>query len=311
MKILVTGTSGFIAPRLASKLIDMGNRVWGLERYVTGRTMYKTDERINRVFGDLSDHLAIRKIVEMLQPEVVFHLAACSPVAYSYERPDEVIRTNYLGTVNLAESCLRKVDHFKHFIMAGTSEEYGNQKKFPIKETAELNPNSPYSCSKASATTYLKYMHDAFDFPMTICRPFNTYGRIGTTHFVVERIIVQCLKSCDYLRLGDPKPIRDMLYVDDHVNGYIQVFTQPDKSIGETFNFCTGIGISIKELVAKIQDKTGFNGQVVWNTIPKRPLDIEKLVGDNSKAENILGWIPKYSLDEGLTLTINEIKRIY
>lgn len=282
--------------------------MYGLERYVTGRTFYRKDERINRVFGDLCDHHAIRQIINSIQPEVVFHLAALSPVAISYEQPTIVNSTNYLATINLAEACMRQVDGFKHFIFAGTSEEYGNQEAFPIRETARFFPNSPYAVSKVAANHYLNFMHDAYDFPVTVCRPFNTYGRVGTTHFVVERIISQILQGSDILYLGDPLPVRDLMFREDHVDAYLTVFGNPEQSIGEAFNFCTGEGFAIMELVSLIIEKTGFKGRVIWNSIPKRPLDIDTLIGDPTKAQQILKWQSKYSLSEGLELTISELR---
>lgn len=310
MKILISGTTGFVAPRLARKLVKLGHDVWGLERYVTGRTNYSRDEPFNRCFADLNDMHAVRCLISKLQPEVVFHLAALSPVALSYEQPEIVNKTNYLATINLAEACMKLVSHFKHFVFAGTSEEYGNQKNFPIREDAPLHPNSPYAVSKVAANLYLEYMRDAYGFPITICRPFNTYGRVGTTHFVTERIIVQMIKNAKTVKMGDPEPVRDMVYVIDHVDGYLAVLEHPEKSIGEAFNFCTGRGYTIRELVTIIARLTGWEGNLRWHTIPRRPLDIQTLIGNNNKAANLLSWKPKYSLSEGLDLTIRELRKL-
>jgi dTDP-glucose 4,6-dehydratase len=302
-KVLVTGGSGFIGSHLIPKLRDLGCDVYSLERYVTGRYVLGSRRTIKTIFGDLCDLFAIRKIIREIQPDAVIHLAAISAVSYSYDHPNEVLETNFLGTVNLAESCLREVPHFKHFLFAGTSEEYGNQETFPIKENAELRPNSPYAVSKVAADKYLRYMHAAYDFPITILRNFNTYGRKDNTHFVVERTITQMLKE-NVIRLGDPSPERDFLYIDDHVNSYL-VCLGNSKAIGEVFNFCTGHSVSIAQLVSLIKKLTNFRGEVIWNTVPKRPLDIAKLLGDYSKAEKLLGWKPKYTLEEGLKLTLD------
>jgi nucleoside-diphosphate-sugar epimerase len=256
---------------------------------------------VKTIFGDLRDHFAIRKVIREVQPDAVIHLASISPVSYSYDHPIEAIETNFLGTVNLAESCLREIPHFKHFLFAGTSEEYGNQENVPLKETAKLHPNSPYAVSKVAADKYLQYMHDAYDFPVTVLRNFNTYGRKDNTHFVVERIIVQMLQG-NVVRLGDPTPIRDLMYVDDHVNSYLACLDS-DKAVGETFNFCTGRGVSIAQLVELIKQPTGFKSEIIWNTIPKRPLDIAVLIGDYSKAKRILGWDSKFTLETGMKLT--------
>lgn len=303
MKLLVTGGSGFIGSHLIPKLVELGHDVYSLERYVTGRYVLGRQRVVKTVFGDLRDHFAIRKIIREVHPEAVIHLASISPVSYSYDHPIEVIETNFLGTVNLAESCLRQVSHFKHFLYAGTSEEYGNHENVPVKETAELRPNSPYAVSKVAADKYLQYMRDAYDFPVTILRNFNTYGRKDNTHFVVERTIVQMLRG-KTVRLGDPTPVRDLMYVNDNVNSYLTCLDS-EKAVDETFNFCTGRGVSITQLVELIKQLTGFESEIVWNTIPERPLDIAVLVGDYSKAKQILGWEPKFTLEEGLRLTID------
>jgi nucleoside-diphosphate-sugar epimerase len=306
MKCLVTGSSGFIGRNLASALLEKGHDVYGLERYVTGRTIFKT-HGLKTVFANLNDPFATHQAVRSVRPEAVFHLASLSPVAFSYDHPNEVMETNFLGTVNLAESCMRE-GCLKHFLFAGTSEEYGNQESFPINERAKLNPNSPYGVSKVAAENYLRYMRQSYDFPVTILRPFNTYGRTDNTHFIVENIISQALQNSQVI-LGDSSPVRDFIYVTDHVDAYLSCFDQPDASIGETFNFCTGRGTSIKELAQSIFSLVDFKGEVFWDAIPPRPLDIHCLVGDNSKAREKLGWKPRISLEEGLAKTVAELKR--
>jgi nucleoside-diphosphate-sugar epimerase len=302
-KVLVTGGSGFIGSHLIPKLLDARYDVYSLERYVTGRYVLGGCRMAKTVFGDIRDYFTTRDLIRKIQPDAVIHLASISAVSYSYDHPNEVLETNLLGTINLAESCLREAPHFKHFLFAGTSEEYGNQETLPIKENAELHPNSPYAVSKVAADKYLQYMRDAYDFPITILRNFNTYGRKNNTHFIIERIITQMLKE-KVVTLGDQSPIRDFLYVNDHVNSYLTCL-QKEKTIGETFNFCTRHGTSIAQLVNLIKKITDFKGEVIWNTIPRRPLDIAKLIGDYSKAKNLLRWKPKYTLDEGLKLTVN------
>ena len=308
MRILVTGTSGFVGGSLAPKLAEEGHDIYCLERYVTGRFVLGKNKNMKTVFGDLRDDSTIKKIIRDTQPEAVIHLAAISPVSYSYDHPIEVSETNFFGTVNLAEACLKEAHHFKHFLFAGTSEEYGNQINPPIKENSELYPNSPYAVSKVAADKYLQYMKDTYDFPITVLRNFNTYGRKDNSHFVVERTIVQMLQG-QTVRLGDPEPIRDLMYLDDHLNGYLTCLDN-DKAIGETFNFCTGFGIKISDLVERIRQITGFSGNVVWNTIPKRPLDIDVLIGDNSKARKLLNWQPKVGIEQGLRLTADCLKTI-
>lgn len=301
-KVLVTGGSGFIGSHLIPELVKLEYDVYSLERYVTGRYVLGGHRAVKTVFGDLRDSFHIRNVICKIQPEAVVHLASISPVSYSYDHPNEVLETNFLGTVNLAESCLREVPHFKHFLFAGTSEEYGDQKDMPIKETAELQCCSPYAVSKVAADKYFQYMRDAYNFPVTVLRNFNTYGRKENAHFVVERIIVQMLQG-KRVTLGDPKPVRDLLYIDDHVNSYITCLGN-EKAIGEAFNFCTGRGTSIAQLVKTIKKLTNFKGEVIWNTIPERPLDATVLLGDYSKARRLLGWKPRFTLEKGLKLTV-------
>jgi len=302
LKVLVTGATGFIGSHIVPRLVERGCDVYSLERYVTGRYVLGQIGRVKTLFGDLKDYFAVKRIVHEVKPDAVIHLASISAVAYSYDHPHEVMETNFYGTMNLAESCLREVPHFKQFLFASTSETYGNG---PIPKTEETlqNPNSPYAISKVACEKYLLYMRDAYGFPITILRNFNTYGRKDNTHFVVERTIAQMLQE-KTVRLGDPTPVRDLLYVDDHVNSYLACL-ENERAVGEIFNFCTGRGTSIAQLVDLIKELTKFRGEVIWDTIPKRPLDIAVLIGDCSKAKRLLRWKPKFTLEEGLKLTID------
>lgn len=303
MRAFITGGTGFIGSALIPKLLESGHDVYSLERYVTGRYRQVAKTTVTTVFGDLRDSFSVRKLMRQIQPDAVIHLAAISPVVYSYEHPQEVFEVNTLGTINLAEACLREIPHFSHFLFAGTSEEYGIQEKFPIGEDAQLRPNSPYSVSKVAADHYLQYMKEAYDFPVTVLRPFNTYGRRDNTHFVVEQIIVQMLRNST-VQLGDPTAIRDLMYIDDHVNAYLACLDNP-KAIGQVFNFCTGHATSIEELFYIVSNLIeNFDVEVQWRTLPDRPLDIKKLLGNYDKAKKMLGWQPKCSLLDGLKKTI-------
>ncbi len=195
MRILVTGTTGFVGSRLLERLAEAGGHdLYSMQRYVTGRYVLGAEHGVKVVFCDLRDQFAVRCAIRELQPEVVFHLASISPVSYSYDHPNEVMDTNLTGTINLAESCLREVPHFKHFLFASTSETFGNG-PVPKLEGTPQAPNSPYSVSKHAAEKYVMYMWDAYKFPMTVLRPFNTYGRRDNTHFLVERMLVQMLRG--------------------------------------------------------------------------------------------------------------------
>lgn len=309
-KVLVTGGTGFIGAEIVPKLIAKGYEVEVLERYVTGR--YKLDKSSDYVihYASLTDYPATRKVIRDSLPDYVIHLAAVSAVAFSYDHYIEACETNFVGTANLAEACYRDVPHFKQFIMAGTSEEYGitlMDKNKKLTEDSTLSPNSPYAVSKVAADLYLRYMFAAYKFPYTIMRPYNTYGRKSNTHFFVERTISQMLTQ-DKVYLGDPDAIRDWIYVDDHVDGYVKALGN-SKAIGETIQLCAGKGYTTRETAEMIAKLVGFKGEVFWNATQKRPLDAHILIGDNSKAKKLLGWEPKTSLEEGLKKTIDYYRR--
>lgn len=306
LRILVTGTTGFIGSHLVPELVKQSHDVFGVERYVTGRYVLGNQRETKTVFADIREYFDVRQIVRQVQPDVLIHLAAASAVAYSYQHPHEMIDTNLTGTINLAEACLREAPNLIQFLFASTSETYGNGPSPKTEETPQ-NPNSPYSVSKLASEKYLLYMRDAYRFPVTVLHPFNTYGRKNNTHFVVERAIFQMLKK-QSVSLGDPTPIRDFLYVDDHVNAYLACLNN-SKAIGEVFNFCTGKGITIRDLAEKISKITDYRKEIHWESIPRRPLDIKELIGDYSKAKRVLGWKPKYTLDQGLKLTVDFWRR--
>lgn len=303
-KLLITGTTGFIGRNLAKKLVEQGYEVHSIERYVTGR--YTLDSKgVTTHYANLSDYSAVKYIVKEVKPDYCIHVGAITAVAFSYEHFIEVNEVNYLGTVNLAEACYRELPNFKQFIFAGTSEEYGMSLLDPdgiLQEKSILHPNSPYAVSKVAADMYLMYMHEAYGFPVTVVRPFNTYGRTDNTHFFIERVITQMLTK-DVVTLGSPDAIRDWLYVDDHVDAYLKALKNK-KAIGEVIQICTGRGYSTKETAEIIAKLTGFKGNINWNSTQGRPLDAKILKGDNSKAREILNWVPKYDLETGLKKSI-------
>jgi len=305
MRILVTGGTGFIGSHLIPKLIEREHDVYNLERYVTGR-LGKTP-KVKTVYANLTDAFAIKKAIKTVKPEVVIHLASISAVSYSYNNPQEVIETNLIGTVNLAEACLRDIYNFKQFLIAGSSEEYGNNGYNIQYEDSPLKPASPYAVSKVACENYLNYMKEAYDFPITILRPFNSYGRREDHHFLIEKAIVQMLKQ-DAVYLGSPTPERDWLYVDDHVNAYLTSLGN-EKAIGETFNFCTGKSYTVEDTVKVIARLIGYDKEIVWNSIPERPTESMKIAGSYQKAKNVLGWNPKYNLEDGLKETIEYWRR--
>jgi len=309
MKVFVTGATGFIGESLVTKLLERNHEVYALCRSVTDRKLSLPKE-VNIVYGDISESHLLKKAIGLIKPEVVIHLVASSSVHYGHSHPEENFETTILGTVNLQKACENK-GFLEKFVFAGTSEEYGNQDKFPISEDAPLRPNQPYAIAKVAADSYLKYCRDSQAFPSITLRPSNTYGRAKNFTFVTERIISQMLTQKEVF-LGNPEPIRDFLYLDDHVDGYVRTVETPyhvfEDSNVKALNLCTGIGTSILELAEMIKAIVGFNGEVYWNKTNIRLTEIIKLVGDYSLATETLGWKPKTMLSEGLKLTVEKIR---
>jgi nucleoside-diphosphate-sugar epimerase len=301
MRILITGGSGFIGSHLLASLASSNHELFSLSRQRSEGRLPLINDGVRQIFCDLRDPAAVRQTLREVRPEVVIHLASVSPVSYSYDHPNEVLEANLIGTVNLSEGCRSEAPGVRQFLFASTSETYGLG-PLPKREDTPRSPGSPYAVSKLAAEAYLLFLRDAYRFPLTILRPFNTYGRKDTTSFVVERIVWQMLHQSS-ISLGDPSIIRDWLHVDDHVEAYLACLGN-ERAVGEIFNFCTGRGVSIADLVDLASRITGFQGVVQWNTLPKRPLDVPMVVGDAGKAEKLLGWRPVVGLEEGLQMAV-------
>lgn len=304
-RILLTGSTGFIGSELVPKLIALGYEVHLLERYVTSRYTLDNNNAIKH-YGNLTDYPSLKNIVRQVQPEFCIHLGAISAVSFSYDHFLEVSEVDYLGTINLAEACYREVPSFKQFIFAGSSEEFGmtlQNNRDKLNEDSKLEPNSPYAIAKVSSELYLKYMWMAYNFPYTVLRPFNSYGRKSNNHFFIERTITQMLAG-GKVSLGDPSTTRNWLYVDDHVNGYLKALDNP-KAIAQTIQLCSDDNCTTQETAMLIAELTGFKGTINWNSTPKRPLDAKYLIGDNSKAKTLLDWAPTVSLRDGLIRLIS------
>ncbi len=291
---------------LVPKLLKLGHDVYCVEEYFF-RSMGKLGIKNHNLFlADIKDSYALAKVMMKVRPNVVIHLAAMTAVAYSYEHFYETTMTNYIGTINMAEITRLYCPNLKQFIFPSSAEVYGVNKIPLKKETDRLVPNSPYAVAKSACEDYLmSYMYNAFKekFPVTIFRPFNSYGRKNSNWFVVERTIWQMLRGQPVCNLGDPEPVRDFLYIENHADAYIKALNNP-KAIGEVFNLSTGVGVTIKQLANLIRKLTRFKGKIKWATLPRRPLDIMHLIGSNEKLKSI-GWKEPVPLAEGLNKTIN------
>lgn len=315
MKIFITGVTGFLGDKLSDRLSKNGHEIGCFVRNVSAgdkaentEDMILGDKRSGMAlyFGDLTDFMAIRNSLREFLPDVVIHLASQTSVAYSFTHPFEIVHTNLVGTMNMAEASREELPNLKRFIWSGSAEEYGNQDEFPIIETAPLRAASPYGVAKIGSEKYLRYLYDAYNFPVVMFRNANSYGRLHNHQFIIESMIFQMLKQQETVRFGDPTPIRDFIYSDDLLDAYIKATeSNSDEIHGEPMNVSTGKGISILDLAQKIAQKTNYKGKIEWNCFPKRAMEIKNLTMDNTKAKNLLKWNLKYSLDEGLDKTID------
>jgi UDP-glucose 4-epimerase len=288
MKILITGSSGFIGQHLINSLKYYYELVCPTEQEL-----------------DIRDGERVAEYVTVHRPDYVIHLAAKTEVAWSFHQYEEYTRTNYLGTVHLAEACRYNRD-FKRFIFASSMETYGEQPAgIPFTEDTPQNPRAPYAVAKLAAEKYLMYMHYAYGFPYTILRQTNAYGRTNTTFFVMERIISQMLDG-EVVNLGEPEPWRNFLFIDDLMELYSHVLVK-DKALNQVFVTGPNNALSISDLVTVCADVLQWKGEVNWHTIPKRVGEVYYLNSDPAKTERLLGWKPKTELKDGIRKTADRI----
>lgn len=307
MKIFVTGITGFIGSYLAESLLRDGHEVAGLLRQTNrmnhpGVTALRGRAEFH--YGSLTDSHAVRQALREFRPDIICHLGAISPVAYSFEHPYEVTETNYVGTINLAEAALRECPNLKRFVYASSMETYGFQdKREAFVETDEQRPACPYAVAKVAAEKYLQYLHYAHKFPAVSFRQTNAYGRKENDYFVVEAILTQMLRGGE-VNLGDPRPVRNLLFIDDLVALYKTVmFFKSTVIDGHVFNTGPDNGVSICALANLCANVTGWEGKFNWYTRPLRPGEIFYLNSSAQKAKDMLGWEPKVGLEDGLART--------
>jgi len=312
-RVFITGVTGFIGSEIARKLIEENNyELSGLVRTTANKISLKPiqdiTDNINIRFGNFTDPLTIRKIIKDVSPNYIIHVGGRTEVRESFDQSQEYQETNYLGTINLIQAA-KEVSDFRKFIFASTMETYGWQtQRTPFKENLKQNPASPYAVSKLACEEYIRMENKVSGFPFIISRACNTYGRKDNTGFITEYIVTSMLKNKP-VYLGTPNAVRDMMYVEDHVNAYIT--SLKSNVVNEVFNFGTGSMTSMIELAEKIKKMINSESKIIphWPPdYPYRPVSEEFLSLDSAKAKEILGWQPKYSLDEGLKRTISHWK---
>jgi len=304
-KVLVTGAGGFIGSHLTERLVELGADVTALVRYTSTGTWGWLDrsplkDQVNVVLGDIRDHDAVLRLMDGI--ETVFHLAALIGIPYSYHAPLSYVRTNIEGTVNILQSAIRC--NVQRVLQTSTSEVYGSARTVPISETHPLQGQSPYSATKIGADKIAESFYLSFGLPVVIVRPFNTFGPRQSARAVIPTIITQALRE-SAISLGNLEPTRDLNYVADTVEGFIKAAEAPN-AVGQTINLGTGREISIGKLAETILSMMGKRVPVLNENTRIRPegSEVDRLCADNTKAKEILGWEPKYSLEEGLPRTI-------
>ncbi|MCR4284919.1 MAG: SDR family NAD(P)-dependent oxidoreductase [archaeon] len=313
MKVLITGITGFIGAELAKRLVREGHEVYGMVRHVVGRTdesLEDVEERIKFVTCDITDYFSVRATIKKVEPEIVFHLAALSPVRLSFDHPFDYQKSVYFGTINIAEALRDLYGPEKvRMIIASTAEVYGMQGSTPFVEDLRLEPSSPYAVAKASMDMYIRMLIEVYNFNAVLLRNANTFGRKYDNSFFTEYLITEMLNGKE-IYIGAPDSIRDYMYVDDHVNSYILAMTTPEAR-GNVFNIAGGKGYTNKEWTLKVADAIDFPREKIHFGkyplgYPTRPLKSDQpyLVLDSSKAQKILGWKQTVTPEEGLKKTM-------
>ena len=302
--VLVTGAGGFIGSHLTERLVALGARTRSLVRYTSSGSWGWLDESpvkddIEVRLGDIRDPDSVRRAVQAA--DVVFHLAALIGIPYSYEAPLAYVRTNVEGTLNVLQAAL--AEDVDLVVQTSTSEVYGSAQYVPMDEKHPLQGRSPYSASKIGADKLCEAFHRSFALPVATIRPFNTFGPRQSARAVLPAIISQALTGTQ-IELGDTRPMRDFTFVKDTVDGLIRAAENPD-AIGDVFNLGTGREISVGDLATTALTTLGKQKPVVSDPSRLRPAasEVERLCADNSKAKQVLGWSPSYSLEEGLVET--------
>ena len=302
MKVLVTGSEGFIGSHLIEALVKNKYKVRALVLYNSFNSWGWLDslspeiKKIEVKLGDVRDSENINQNIKDV--DVVINLAALIAIPYSYSAPRSYLDTNVNGVLNVLNSCLK--NKIKQLIHISTSEVYGTPKKVPILETNQLNAQSPYAATKIASDQLALSFNKAYDLPVSIIRPFNTFGPRQSLRAIIPSIITQSFTK-KVIEVGSLYPRRDLLYVEDTVQGIISAIGNK-KTIGEVINLGSGFDVSVRQLIERIgiitEKKIKF--KISQERVRPKKSEVDRLLASNKKAKKILRWVPKYSGSSGL-----------
>jgi dTDP-glucose 4,6-dehydratase len=317
MNILVTGACGFIGSHLVEELVKQNHNVKALVFYNSSSSKGWLDninkdilKNLEIVFGDIRDDELVFQSTKKI--EIIFHLAALIGIPYSYKAVKSYIDTNITGTYNVLNSA--KKNNVCKTIITSTSEVYGTAQTIPIKETHSLNAQSPYAASKIGADQIAMSFYRSYNLPVSILRPFNTFGPRQSARAIIPTIISQLLNNKKLIKLGNLFPTRDFTYVDDTVKAFISTIKK-NNIYGEIINIGNKFEVSIENILAIMQKNFGFRFEVISDKSRTRgkKTEVKRLFSSNKKAKTLLNWTPKYSgkkgFIKGLAETINWFKK--
>lgn len=309
-KILLTGADGFIGSHLAEALLEAGYDVRAFVYYNSfghwGWLDSLQDDKkqaLDIFAGDIRDPYGVKTAMQGC--DAVLHLAALIGIPYSYHSPDAYVDTNVKGTLNVVQAA-RELD-IQRVVHTSTSEVYGTAQYVPIDEQHPLQGQSPYSATKIGADQLAESFYRSFKTPVSIVRPFNTFGPRQSARAVIPTIITQIANGERQIKLGSLHPTRDFNYVTDTVRGFIKALQSPD-AVGEVINIGSNYEISIGDTAALIAESMQVDIEIVSDEQRTRPKDseVERLWAENKKAKALLDWQPEYAGKAGFTRALDE-----